>query len=140
MDRATAVRLLERVDECFRLIKTTAEAVRGSSEPSLALYQLHSAAVLGAIVSYIAVPAWKDHRDLRDIPTSAEAANYQMSADAVAAVVAGLEGVRKVVSDVASMVAAAGIAADERRSYEEGIRKIMGYLDEAVDVISRQHE
>jgi hypothetical protein len=140
MDTMTATRVLQLVNECARALDTVGPSLRDSSDKSLALYRLHSAAILGAALSYVAVPIWNEKPDLQEATQGEAAAEFRMSPDAVAAALGALEHVKKAMANISSMLDAAELPGSDHTNYAEGIRKVIGYVDEAVDVISRHKQ
>lgn len=136
MDTMTATRVLQLVSDCARILDTAGSSLGDTSDKSLALYKLHSAAILGAALSHIAVPIWNDKPELQEAPQSEAAAVFRMSPDAVKAALSALEDVKRAMSSVSAMLDGADLPVSDRKSYLEGIRKVLGYVDEAVDVIS----
>jgi len=140
MDPVTAKRVLALVDRCVDLVSGAKPDPSRSSETSLSLYQLHSAAILGAAVSYLVVPIYRENPELQPAGGGQPIAAFRMSREEVNRALEGLTGVKAAMNDARSAVQQAGLTADERDTYLSGIERVLGYVEEAVDVISRQRE
>ena len=140
MDQVTGKRLLELVEQCADLLNGMGRHLGGASENSLALYQLHSAAILGSALSYIVVPIYRENPELQRKSSGQALAVFRMPPDVIKATLGTLAGVKDAMQDARSAIEGAALTADERSSYLGGIEKVLGYVDETVDVISRQRD